>query len=81
MVKKLAIIREIFKGDHNAAAVARKLTRNQGRLIKYSHVPQSYIFNFMDPRPSSKRHTVKNSSFKSQGTRLLLPNQELQITG
>ena len=27
MVKKLAIIREIFKGDHNAAA--RKLTRNQ----------------------------------------------------
>ena len=28
MVKKLAIIREIFKGDHNAAA-ARKLTRNQ----------------------------------------------------
>ena len=28
MVKKLAIIREIFKGDHNAAAV-RKLTRNQ----------------------------------------------------
>ena len=30
MVKKLAIIREIFKGDHNAAAaVARKLTRNQ----------------------------------------------------
>ena len=29
MVKKLAIIREIFKGDHNAAAVAGKLTRNQ----------------------------------------------------
>ena len=29
MVKKLAIIREIFKGDHNAAAAARKLTRNQ----------------------------------------------------
>ena len=32
MVKKLAIIREIFKGDHNAAvaaARARKLTRNQ----------------------------------------------------
>ena len=28
MVKKLAIIREIFKEDHNAA-VARKLTRNQ----------------------------------------------------
>ena len=28
MVKKLAIIREIFKGDHNAAA-ARKLRRNQ----------------------------------------------------
>ena len=27
MVKKLAIIREIFKGDHNAAA--RKLTQNQ----------------------------------------------------
>ena len=27
MVKKLAIIREIFKGDHNAAA--RKLRRNQ----------------------------------------------------
>ena len=27
MVKKLAIIREIFKGDHDAAA--RKLTRNQ----------------------------------------------------
>ena len=29
MVKKLAIIREIFKGDHNAAEAARKLTRNQ----------------------------------------------------
>ena len=29
MVKKLAIIREILKGDHNAAAVVRKLTRNQ----------------------------------------------------
>ena len=30
MVKKLAIIREIFKGDHNAAvAAARKLRRNQ----------------------------------------------------
>ena len=30
MVKKLAIIREIFNGDHNAAEVAaRKLTRNQ----------------------------------------------------
>ena len=30
MVKKLAIIREIFEGDHNAAAaVAVKLTRNQ----------------------------------------------------
>ena len=30
MVKKLAIIREIFKGDHNAAvAAARKLTQNQ----------------------------------------------------
>ena len=31
MVIKLAIIREIFKGDHNAAAAAavRKLTRNQ----------------------------------------------------
>ena len=31
MVKKLAIIREIFKGDHNAAAgaVARKVRRNQ----------------------------------------------------
>ena len=28
MVKKLAIIREIFKGDHNAAA-ARKLRQNQ----------------------------------------------------
>ena len=28
MVKKLAIIREIFKGDHNVAAV-RKLRRNQ----------------------------------------------------
>ena len=28
MVKKLAIIREIFKGDHNAAA-ARKLRRNE----------------------------------------------------
>ena len=27
MVKKLAIIREIFKGDHNAAAA--KLRRNQ----------------------------------------------------
>ena len=29
MVKKLAIIREIFKGDHNEAAAVRKLTRNQ----------------------------------------------------
>ena len=32
MVKKLAIIWEIFKGDHNAVAVAaaaRKLTQNQ----------------------------------------------------
>ena len=30
MVKKLAIIREIFKEDHNAAAAAaRKLRRNQ----------------------------------------------------
>ena len=29
MVKKLAIIREIFKGDHNVAAAARKLRRNQ----------------------------------------------------
>ena len=28
MVKRLSIIREIFKGDHNAAA-ARKLMRNQ----------------------------------------------------
>ena len=28
MVKKLAIIRGIFKGDHNAVA-ARKLTQNQ----------------------------------------------------
>ena len=30
MVRKLPIIREIFKGDHNAAAAAeRKLTQNQ----------------------------------------------------
>ena len=29
MVKKLAVIREIFKGDYNAVAAARKLTRNQ----------------------------------------------------
>ena len=29
MVKKLAIIREILKGDHNAAAAVRKLMRNQ----------------------------------------------------
>ena len=31
MVKKLAIIREIFKGDHNAVAAlaARELMRNQ----------------------------------------------------
>ena len=29
MVKKLAIIREIFKEDHNAAVAARKLARNQ----------------------------------------------------
>ena len=29
MVTNLAIIREIFKGDHNAAAAARKLRQNQ----------------------------------------------------
>ena len=31
MLKKLAIIREIFEGDHNAAVAvaARKLTQNQ----------------------------------------------------
>ena len=28
MVKKLPIIREIFKGDHNAAAAVRKLTQD-----------------------------------------------------
>ena len=41
MVKKLAIIREIFKGDHNevAAVVARKLTLNY--LIFYLTVRSS----------------------------------------
>ena len=47
MVKKLAIIREIFKGDHNAAAAAvvaaaaRKLRRNQisalSGTLNYTH--------------------------------------------
>ena len=46
MVKKLAIIREIFKGDHNAAA-ARKLRRTQtfqGRL----NIASQQIFSVGD---------------------------------
>ena len=50
MVKKLAIIREIFKGDHNAAAA-----RKQGRLINifvmdfefvyiYRHISRKWVF-------------------------------------
>ena len=33
MVKKLPILREILKGDHNAVAVARKLTQKQIRAL------------------------------------------------
>ena len=55
MVKKLPIISEIFKGDHNAAAaeVARKLTRNQisalfrdAYLSKYFFKVQTILHNF-----------------------------------
>ena len=48
MVKKLAIIREILKGDHNAAA-ARKLTQNQisalSGMLNYSNPPTDLINN------------------------------------
>ena len=53
MVKKLPIIREIFKGDHNAVAAARELKRKQinalfqGRLIMYFIIINFKIMYFI----------------------------------
>ena len=69
MVKKLSIIREIFKGDHNVAlavAAVRKLKKNKLDLCIAE--PMQICIHWKDnsPKPVNHRLTLKEEpKFKS----------------